>query len=241
MNYPALIKQNISIEEFIQICIESKSMGEAASKCKLNRATFDKYAKELKCHLPQKFGGNYCTYEQNVNHSKSRKINLIDIIENNLYPSYTTHNLKKRLILEELKEHKCEKCLLTEWNNLPIPIELDHIDGNKYNHLWENLRILCPNCHAQTETYRGKNNTLKYKDYIKPEKVKLNPYKALENYRINQLELKNKILLNSNIDFTKYGWGLELSKLLNITPQYSKKWIKQHHPKIWETAWKHIN
>jgi len=68
-----------------------------------------------------------------------------------------SHKLKLRLINEKLKEHKCECCGITDWNGLPTPIELDHIDGNRYNNTIENLRVLCPNCHAQTDTYRGKN------------------------------------------------------------------------------------
>ena len=70
---------------------------------------------------------------------------------------HQSHKLKLRLISEGLKEHKCEGCGITEWNGEPTPIELDHIDGNRYNNTINNLRILCPNCHAQTETYRGKN------------------------------------------------------------------------------------
>lgn len=70
---------------------------------------------------------------------------------------YQSHKLKQRLIKEGLKEHKCECCGITEWNGQPTPIELDHIDGNRYNNTIDNLRILCPNCHAQTETYRGRN------------------------------------------------------------------------------------
>ena len=68
-----------------------------------------------------------------------------------------SNNLKKRLISEGLKQAQCECCGITEWNGQPTPIELDHIDGNRYNNVIENLRILCPNCHAQTDTYRGKN------------------------------------------------------------------------------------
>lgn len=71
--------------------------------------------------------------------------------------SYPSHKLKLRLIVEGIKQHKCECCGITEWNGQPTPIELDHIDGNRYNNTIENLRILCPNCHAQTDTYRGKN------------------------------------------------------------------------------------
>ena len=76
------------------------------------------------------------------------------LVENRLVQS---NSLKKRLLAEGLKEHKCECCGITEWNGKPAPIELDHIDGNRYNNTIENLRILCPNCHAQTDTYRGKN------------------------------------------------------------------------------------
>ena len=68
-----------------------------------------------------------------------------------------SYKLKNRLLAEGLKQHKCECCGISEWNGQPAPIELDHIDGNRYNNTIENLRILCPNCHAQTDTYRGKN------------------------------------------------------------------------------------
>lgn len=67
------------------------------------------------------------------------------------------NRLRKRLVSEGVKERRCEWCGLDTWNDKPIPLELDHIDGDRYNNLLENLRILCPNCHAQTDTYRGKN------------------------------------------------------------------------------------
>lgn len=68
----------------------------------------------------------------------------------------TTHRLRLRLIKQGLKEHKCENCQLTEWQGKPIPLELDHIDGNKEHNELSNLRVLCCNCHAQTETWRGR-------------------------------------------------------------------------------------
>ena len=74
--------------------------------------------------------------------------------ENTIVQSF---KLKSRLITEGLKQHKCECCGITEWNGQPAPIELDHINGNHHDNRLENLRILCPNCHAQTDTYRGKN------------------------------------------------------------------------------------
>lgn len=53
--------------------------------------------------------------------------------------------------------HKCSSCENTHWLGVKIPIELDHIDGNHKNNNLENLRLLCPNCHAITPTYKSKN------------------------------------------------------------------------------------
>lgn len=64
--------------------------------------------------------------------------------------------LKKQLIKRGIKEHKCEECGITEWKDKPAPIDLHHIDGNNKNNKLENLKILCPNCHTQTDTYAGK-------------------------------------------------------------------------------------
>ena len=69
----------------------------------------------------------------------------------------SSHRLKKRLIEDNIKEHKCEICGTTEWMGQKVPIELDHIDGNHYNNQLSNLRIVCPNCHAQQDTNSGKN------------------------------------------------------------------------------------
>lgn len=68
-----------------------------------------------------------------------------------------TNRLKKRLIADGLKEDRCEMCLRDSWNGHPIPLELDHINGKREDNRLANLRILCPNCHAQTQTYRGRN------------------------------------------------------------------------------------
>lgn len=66
-------------------------------------------------------------------------------------------DLRKRLITGGLKAARCEKCGLDEWNGLPIPLEVDHVNGISNDNRVDNLMILCPNCHAQTPTYRGRN------------------------------------------------------------------------------------
>lgn len=53
---------------------------------------------------------------------------------------------------------RCECCGRKTWNKQMIPLEVHHIDGNHQNNAIENLAMLCPNCHAQTKNYRGKNN-----------------------------------------------------------------------------------
>lgn len=76
-------------------------------------------------------------------------------VENSTYTS--TNGLRKRLLKEGIKQHKCEWCQRKTWNKLPIPLELDHINGINNDHRLENLRILCPNCHSQTPTWAGRN------------------------------------------------------------------------------------
>lgn len=52
---------------------------------------------------------------------------------------------------------RCSCCKLEEWMNQKITLEVDHKDGNPYNNSPDNLRYLCPNCHAQTDSFKGKN------------------------------------------------------------------------------------
>ena len=71
--------------------------------------------------------------------------------------SYQTAKLKNRLILKGYKEYKCEMCGRTTWEGKPIPLQTHHINGDNSDNRIENLQLLCPNCHAFTDTYCGKN------------------------------------------------------------------------------------
>ncbi len=63
--------------------------------------------------------------------------------------------LKSKLLEEGLIENVCDECSNEgEWMGKSITLELDHIDGDRFNNEFENLRILCPNCHSQTPTFR---------------------------------------------------------------------------------------
>jgi len=67
-----------------------------------------------------------------------------------------TGKLKKLLFDSGLKQHICEECGATEtWNGKPLTLQLHHIDGNSGNNDPSNAQILCPNCHSQTDNFRG--------------------------------------------------------------------------------------
>ena len=71
--------------------------------------------------------------------------------------SASTYNVRNRLFKEGIKEYQCEFCGLSEWMGKPIALQLDHINGVGNDHRIENLQILCPNCHSQTETWGSRN------------------------------------------------------------------------------------
>jgi DNA-binding CsgD family transcriptional regulator len=66
-------------------------------------------------------------------------------------------NLKLRLVRSGLKQKLCEVCGIAAWNGRPISMALHHVNGDRYDNRIENLQLLCPNCHSQTDTYAGRN------------------------------------------------------------------------------------
>lgn len=79
------------------------------------------------------------------------------LVEHSTYVN--TNHLRRRLLNEGLKERKCECCGNSEWMGFPIALELHHVNGIKDDLRIENLQILCPNCHAFTDNYRGKGRS----------------------------------------------------------------------------------
>jgi len=71
------------------------------------------------------------------------------------YSTLKFERLRQRIIYEQ--NEQCNKCKNSEWLGVPMVFELDHIDGDNTNNQRENLEALCPNCHSQTDTWRGKN------------------------------------------------------------------------------------
>lgn len=148
--------EQISDEEFIRITNSAQSMFYAAKLCGMAYTTFIRRAKKLGVYKPNQ-GGVGIDKKQRNDH-----IDTKDILSGK-YPQYQTYKLKLRLINEGYIEDKCSIC---GWDKKPVdseytPCELDHINGNPTDHRLENLRLICPNCHSLTPTYRfrrGKTN-----------------------------------------------------------------------------------
>lgn len=139
----------ISDKDIILACESSLSMAQAAAKLNIHFNTLKRRATKLGCYVTNKAGVG-------VAKPSGNKIPLKDILDGK-YPEYQTFKLKVRLLAEGIFKNECSECKLTDWNGKPLTMELDHKDGNRTNHKLKNLRLLCPNCHAQTETYRAKN------------------------------------------------------------------------------------
>lgn len=143
------VKDKIEDSYFISVCNEANSMAEACAKLGLHFNSFKRRAVKLNCYKPNKSGKG--------GKKNKPKIPIEDIVINLKYPQYQTYKLKNRLIKEGYKKNECDICKITSWLGKNLTIELDHIDGDKTNHKLSNLRMLCPNCHSQTETFRAKN------------------------------------------------------------------------------------
>lgn len=91
-----------------------------------------------------------------INKKRNTKMTLMEYLEKS--KDIQTNKIKLKLLEEGYKEYKCENCGLTEWLGKPIPLELHHKDGNRTNNTIENFALICPNCHAFTDSYRGKNS-----------------------------------------------------------------------------------
>jgi uncharacterized protein YerC len=71
--------------------------------------------------------------------------------------SHARKHVKSRLLHTNTLRNACYICGISEWLGKPLSLELDHINGIGDDHRLENLRMLCPNCHSQTETFKGRN------------------------------------------------------------------------------------
>lgn len=148
-----------------------------------------------------------------------------------------SHALRQKLIKRGIKQHKCEICGITEWCGKPTPVELDHIDGNNENNQLSNLRIICPNCHAQTDHYRGRNTQYhkKLKEsqcYCKCGKLKYKNSKLcrecngkLPKYYCRKVDRPKQDKLLELIKTTPF---IKIGKMYGVTDNTVRKWCKSY-------------
>lgn len=94
------------------------------------------------------------TYDKDAWRSKIQETRLQKYL-NTPFEGLGPENRRRRVFEEQ--EHKCNKCGIDSWLGVPIVLELEHKDGNNKNNVRDNLEGLCPNCHSQTHTWRGRN------------------------------------------------------------------------------------
>lgn len=124
-------------------------------------------------------GGNNATIKRiidemglDVSHFTGRRVNTVyhkdipldDYINGG--KKIKSSKLLAKLIKAGLKEHRCESCGIVDWNGNPIVLHLHHCDGNPDNNNLDNLQVLCPNCHSQTDNFKGLANSKPKNQYF---------------------------------------------------------------------------
>ena len=128
------------------------------------------YAKELGCeeayrrikankvNYPDKYPEAYIKATGNKNGIISRNVPVwTKLVLENKIPTQKRQVLLESLVQCEYKEYKCECCGISEWNGKTLRLQLHHVNGNARDNSLDNLQILCPNCHTQTDNYGSKN------------------------------------------------------------------------------------
>lgn len=151
-------KYTYTVTELQNAVNTSKSKAECIKKLGLNISgnaykVFDKRVKDNNIDITHFSGQGWAKGKRG---EYKPRIPLKDILAGK-HPYYQSYKLKNRLLREKILERKCYGCKNVEWLNKPIPLELEHKDGDSMNHKLNNLTLLCPNCHALTSTHAGKN------------------------------------------------------------------------------------
>jgi hypothetical protein len=157
-----MIRKNLTETEFKEVVANSKSIADVCRGLGIvpkggNYKTVNQLLKKYSADTSHFTGGAWNQGDRYRPIMMPTPIEKI-LIKGSVYSSYA---LKNRLFKEGFKEQCCECCGLEYWLEQPIKLELHHVNGDNNDNRIENLQILCPNCHAYTDNYRGANKVSK--------------------------------------------------------------------------------
>jgi len=224
------IYDKIGREELQKIINESSCIRQVIEKIGLSSngsggyVTFKKKVIELKLDLSI-FSENRKKHRNIImNKIRPEPFKIEDILIEN--SNYSRMNLKRRLLKEGILKNVCYKCGLEPiWNDKTLTIQLHHKNGKNNDNRLENLEMVCPNCHSQLKVKKVKEKTSEELEKERAQQDKLDK----RNKRKKQLI---EIIINSNIDFTKLGWVIEVSKITGIKHQKVSYWMKKKYARF---------
>lgn len=147
----------------------------------------------------------------------------------------SSETLKKRLVHAGLMEYRCASCGNTgEWNGKSLVLQLDHINGDHFDNRLENLRLLCPNCHSQTETFATRKTKIN-----KPgEKPGISEMPKFKERMLKKNAKRAEEIRKANIDFSSHGWAKEVNKILGYAyPSRVPQWLRKYMPDEYAKTW----
>jgi len=145
-------------EQFVAAVRDSASIAEVLRRLKLspfgdNYRTVHRHARRLGASMAHFTGQGHL---KGKTHDWAPKTPLVDILVE--HSTYTCRDsLKKRLVAEGVLTYACSECGIWTWQGKPLSLQLEHKNGVNDDHRRENLSLLCPNCHSQTDTFAGRN------------------------------------------------------------------------------------